>query len=66
VGWLKLLLTLFGELFKSINERRLINLGKKEAELDGRKEADEVANSIDVKRADVELRKSTRKKYTRP
>jgi len=69
MGWaslLKTLASLWSSIMTYLNNKKLMEAGAKEAELEGRKQADEVAHNIDVKRADVELRKSTRKKYTRP
>ena len=69
IGWatlLKSLASLWASIMTFFNNKELRDDGARRAELEGRKEADEIAHNIDVKRADPELRKATRKKYTRP
>jgi hypothetical protein len=62
---IKSIVSLWSALVGYFRDKRLIDLGAKEAELEGRKAIDETNANIDIKRNDVELRKSTRKKYTR-
>ena len=59
------LISLFNSIVNYFRERRLIEFGKQEAELEGRKEIDEIIADVDTARHDDSVRVRTRQKYTR-
>jgi hypothetical protein len=54
----------FKSLFNYLNNKKLIDAGKAEAELEGRKEIEATKAKIDSARNNNEIRIKTRKKYT--
>jgi hypothetical protein len=62
---IKSLASLWSALVGYFRDKRLIDLGAKEAELEGIKKADEIIADITIKRNDDVVRKSTKAKYQR-
>lgn len=65
VKFLQTLSSLVSNIVGYFRDKRLIEAGKNEAELESKVETDKITNAIDTARADDKLRKSTRKKYLR-
>ena len=66
--WAKLLsalTSLVANITGYFRDRRLIEAGKNEAELEAKNEADKIGDAIDNARADTKLRDATREKYLR-
>lgn len=59
------IISLFNSIVNYFRERRLIDLGKQEAELEARKEIDEIIADVDTARHNDSVRKSIRSKYTK-
>jgi hypothetical protein len=68
MGWaslIKSIVSLWSVLVGYFRDKRLIDLGAKESELEGIKKADEKTIDIAAKRADDSVRKRTKAKYQR-
>ena len=69
MGFANILTTVLGffkSLFTYLNNKKLMDAGKADAELEGRKEMDAKVTDIANARADDSVRKSTKTKYKRP
>jgi hypothetical protein len=62
---IKSIVSLWSALVGYFRDKRLIDLGAKESELEGIKKADEKTIDIAVKRADDSVRERTKTKYQR-
>lgn len=65
ITFFKALFSAFSNFYEWKKEEALRQDGANKADLEGRKAADEVANAINVARADSELRDTIKDKYTR-